>query len=112
MPQKNTVEDSRRRERRQRENERNKGYLDRRRQATERADEPEAAKRERLAKAKIIEGFIREIQKRPLVLTEWDEALWLAVVDRVTVGMDGAMAFAFRNELEMTVQHYDLLGLQ
>ena len=76
--------------------------LDRRRQATERADEPETVIRERFAKAKTIEGFIRNIQKRPLVLTEWDEELWLAVVDKVTVGTDGAMVFAFRNDAEVT----------
>ena len=83
-------------------NDRNNSYHDCRRQATERVDELETLKRERLAKAKMIEGFIRDIQKRPLVLTEWDEALWLAVVDKVTVGTDGAMVFAFRNDAEVT----------
>ena len=59
--------------------------------------------RERLAKAKIIERFIRDIQKRPLVLTEWDEALWVAVVERVTVDTSDMMVFAFRNGMEIVV---------
>ena len=84
-------------------NDSNNGYLERRLQAAERVAEPETVKRERLAKAKAIEGFIRDIEKRPLALTEWDEALWLAVVDYVTVGTDGGMAFAFCNGTEVTV---------
>ncbi len=83
--------------------ERNGGYLERHRRATERVDELETMKRERLGKGKMLEGFIRDIEKRPDVLTEFDEALWLAVVDRVEVGRDGGMRFRFRNGVEVTV---------
>jgi DNA invertase Pin-like site-specific DNA recombinase len=58
--------------------ERNNAYLERHRKASERVDKLETAKRERLGKAKIIEGFIRDIEKRPLALTEFDDKLWLA----------------------------------
>lgn len=83
-------------------NERNNGYLERHRQATTRVDELEAEKRERLAKSKTLDIFILDIEKRPLALTEWEEALWLAVVDKVTVAMDGTMTFTFRNGAEVT----------
>lgn len=82
--------------------ERNNAYLDRHRKASERVDELEATKRERLGKAKIIEGFIKDIESRPLVITEFDDKLWLAVVDTVTVGRDGTMVFRFRNGTEVT----------
>ena len=51
--------------------ERNKAYLERHRKVLERVDELEAAKRGRLGKAKIIEGFIRDIESRPLAITEF-----------------------------------------
>ena len=59
--------------------ERNNAYLERHRKAMERVDELEAAKRERLGKGKIIEGFIKDIENRPLAIDEFDEKLWLAV---------------------------------
>ena len=81
----------------------NNGYLERYRKASERIDELEATKRERLGKSKILEGFIRDIKNRPLVITEFDEKLWLAVIDQVTVDKDGQMAFRFRNGSEITM---------
>ena len=35
------------------------------------------------ANSKVIDGFVRDIRKRPLVVTELDEKLWLAVIDRM-----------------------------
>lgn len=83
-------------------NKRNDGYVERHRKATERIDELETAKRERLAKGKTLDRFIADIEKRPLALTEFDETVWLTTVDRVTVGIDGEMAFRFRNGTEIT----------
>ena len=77
--------------------ERNNSYLERHKQASHRLEELEAQKRERLGKGKILEGFIRDIQSRELVITEFDEKLWLAVVDQVKVSRDGAMTFLFKN---------------
>jgi hypothetical protein len=82
--------------------ERNKAYLERHRKALERVDELEADKRERLGKAKIIEGFIRDIESRPLAITEFEEKLWLAVIDAATVGRDGTVVFRLRNGSEVT----------
>jgi glutathionyl-hydroquinone reductase len=82
--------------------ERNKAYLERHRKVLERIDELEAAKRERLGKAKIIEGFIRDIESRPLAITEFDEKLWLAVIDQAIVSRDGTFVFRLRNSSEVT----------
>lgn len=40
---------------------------------------------------------------RPLVITEFDETLWLAVIDTATVAQDSTMAFRFKNGAEVTV---------
>ena len=82
--------------------ERNNTYLNRHRKASERLDELEANKRERLGKAKIIEGFIKDIESRPLVITEFDEKLWLALIDTAKVARDGTIVFRFRNGTEIT----------
>ena len=82
--------------------ERNNAYLDRHRKATEQVDELENAKRERLGKAKIIESFIKDIESRPLAIAEFDEKLWLAVIDQVTVERDATMTFKFKNGSEVT----------
>ena len=76
------------------------GHLERFRQINEQITFLEADKVKRLAKAKALERFEREAENRPLVLDAFDEKLWLAVVDQVTVGMDGEMVFRFRNGLE------------
>ena len=62
----------------------------------------EAAKRERLGKAKNIEVFIKDVESRPLVISEFDEKLWLAVIDTATVAQDSAITFRFRNGSEVT----------
>ena len=80
------------------------GYTERNRQITERANELEAVKRERLVKSKIIDGFVRDIRKRPLVITEFDDQLWLAVIDWVVVDGDGAMTFGFKNGAEIKTE--------
>ena len=66
-------------------------------------DELENAKRERLGKAKIIEGFIKDIKNRPLAIDNFDEKLWLAVIDQVTVDRDNIMTFRFKNGSEVNL---------
>lgn len=82
--------------------ERNNAYLERHHKASKQVDELEAIKRERLGKGKIIESFIKDIDSRPLAIAEFDEKLWLAVIDQVTVNQDGAMTFRFKNGSEVT----------
>lgn len=82
--------------------ERNNAYRERHHKASKRVDELEAAKRERIGKAKTIEGFINDIESRPLVITEFDKKLWLAVIDTATVAQDGTITFRFKNGSEIT----------
>ena len=78
------------------------GHLERFRQINEQIALLEGDKTKRLAKAKALERFVREVECRPLILDIFDEKLWLAVVDQVTVSVDGDMRFRFRNWITIT----------
>ena len=52
-------------------------------------------KEERLAKRDLIGGFISELAHRKELLTEFDEKLWIALVEHVTVFQDGRLVFCF-----------------
>jgi hypothetical protein len=84
-------------------NKQNDAYLERHREATERIDELEAARRDKIVKAKTLDRFISDIAKRPLVLTEFDAPLWLTTVDKVTIAAGAAMTFTFRNGTQIDV---------
>ena len=59
-----------------------------------------ATKTARDAQAKAIGAFMFEVRELD-VLTEFDEKLWLAVIDKVTVHTDGRMTFRFRSGAEI-----------
>ena len=82
--------------------ERNNSYLERHHRASKCVDELEAAKRERLGKTKTIELFIKDIENRALAITEFDEKLWLAVIDTATVAQDSTITFRLKNGSELT----------
>ena len=74
-------------------------HLERFQQINEQITALEADKVKRLAKAKALYRFVREVENRPLVLEAFDEKLWLAVVDQVTVGVDEEMVFRFQTNI-------------
>ncbi len=74
-------------------------YLERSEKVLDRITE--GKKQEKLNKFKIIEAFIKYIENRPLVLTEFDEKIWMAVVDKVTVLADKKMVFSFKDGTEI-----------
>jgi len=76
-------------------NELTDGYQKRHRVLTEQVAELEVIKRDRLSRGLVIGGFIRELRTRPLVIDEFDERLWMAAVERVTVGVDGGILCQF-----------------
>jgi len=45
--------------------------------------------------------FIRNIADSPQALTEFDEKLWLAATDRVTVTLDDRLVFRFKDQTEI-----------
>ena len=82
-------------------NERNNGYPERHRKATERKAELEEAKRRRKSRARILETCLRNVASSPQVLTEFDEKLWTAAIDRVTVMLDDRLVFRFKDGTEV-----------
>lgn len=58
-------------------------------------------KEECLVKRDLIGGFILELSKCKELLTEFNEQLWIAAVDKVTVFEDGKLLFAFKDGTEI-----------
>ena len=83
--------------------ERNGVYLKRHAEATERLEELDKQKSERLGRSKTIEVFIRNLERSKQAVAEFDENLWAAVVDCVVVGVDDGLTFRFKNGTEIAV---------
>ncbi|MGF6375220.1 site-specific DNA recombinase [Clostridiales Family XIII bacterium PM5-7] len=47
--------------------------------------------------------FIRTLKKQPLVLEEWNDTIWMFMVEKAVVHHDGAITFIFYNGTEITV---------
>ena len=60
-------------------------------------------KEERLAKRDLIGGFILELAKCKELLTGFDEKLWVAAADKVTVFEDGILVFSFKDGTEIDI---------
>ena len=58
-------------------------------------------KEERLAKRDLIGGFILELSKCKELLIGFDEKLWVAAVDKVTVFQNGGLVFTFKDGTEI-----------
>jgi hypothetical protein len=67
--------------------ERNGVYLNRHAEATKRLEELDTLKAHRLGRSKTIALFIRNLERNKDITTEFDESLWLAVVEYVVVGI-------------------------
>ena len=63
----------------------------------------QAAKAQREAKAEDIGGFMFELAEYGEPLTEFDDRLWLTVIDTVTVHRNGRLTFRFQTGHEITV---------
>ena len=61
----------------------------------------EAERDKRVRKSKELVTFIEMLKKQPLVVTQWDERLWIALLDTATVHQDGKIAFRFKSETEI-----------
>ena len=53
------------------------------------------------ARAESIGAFMRSIANNDLVLEDWDESLWLTLIDKGTVLPDGSINFLFKNGMEI-----------
>ena len=80
------------------------GLLARYEKATARLAEVSAEKERKRNQDREIRLFIEALKKQPLVLEEWDERLWIAIVDRATVFRDGRIVFKFKCGSEIEVE--------
>ena len=62
------------------------------------------AERDRkIARSKQLRGFLDVLRKAPDSLLEWDEQVWLLMVDHATVFPNGRVCFTFKDGTEITV---------
>ena len=76
------------------------GLVERYEKAKAQLEQLRATKTAREAQAEAIGAFMFEVQELD-VLTEFDEKLWLTVIDTATVHSDGRMTFRFRSGTEI-----------
>ena len=77
------------------------GLVERYEKAKARFDEVTEAIAERSAKGERLAGFIRTLEAQREPVAEFDERLWGAMVDYVTMGVDGGMTVMFRDGTEI-----------
>ena len=78
------------------------GLVERYEKAKARLEELRGIKTEREAQAEEIGAFMFEIRELD-TFTEFDEKLWLHVIDTVTVKRDGGMLFRFKGGTEISI---------
>ena len=81
--------------------ERYNGYVARYDAAKAKLDALQQKKDQRLVEAENIGGFMFALSERDCELTEFDEGLWLSVVERATAYHDGRLVFTFQNGTEI-----------
>ena len=50
-----------------------------------------------------LETFIKNLHSREMPIEEFDAMLWMSMVKRVMVEVDGSMRFTFANEMEVII---------
>lgn len=81
--------------------ERYNGYIARYDAAKAKLDALRKEKAQRLAQADSIGGFMFELSEYTEAVTEFDEGLWLAVIEKATAYHDGRLVFTFQNGLKL-----------
>lgn len=76
------------------------GFVTRCEKAKTRVEELRSIKNARQAQADAIGAFMFEVQEL-VTLSEFDEKLWLTVIDTVTVYADGRMTLKFQGDTEI-----------
>ena len=80
------------------------GLLARYEKATARVKELTSEKEHKQSRERDLRLFIESLKKQPLVLKEWDERLWVALIDKATVYRDGRIVFRFKGGSEIEVE--------
>ena len=76
------------------------GFVERFEKTTAQLEQLRATKTAREAQAEAIGAFMFEVQEMD-ALTDFDDKLWLTVIDTVTVHADGRMTFRFQGGTEI-----------
>ena len=61
----------------------------------------ETEKEKRVRKNKELKAFISMLKKQQLAITEWNERLWITLLDIAIVQRDGSIVFQFKNGKEI-----------
>ena len=61
----------------------------------------ETEKEKRVRKNKELKAFISMLKKQPLTVPEWNERLWITLLDTATVQRDGRIVFRFKSGREI-----------
>ena len=72
------------------------GLLERYEKAKEKLKKIEQQRRERRVKREQLDVFLETLVRQDSILTEFDETLWYAVIDKVTVYTTDDVQFTFR----------------
>src|SRR5574344_2041748 len=72
--------------------------------ATKWVDELSAKRTRKQDRDRELRLFIESIKEQPLVLEEWNERLWVGLLEKATVFHDGRMVFEFKNGTEIEVE--------
>ena len=75
--------------------------LQRYNEITEKLAVLEAERKQRIEKRRVLGRFIRDIEAQKLVVDTFDEKLWTAVIDHVSVPRNGGMRFCFKDGSEV-----------
>jgi len=81
--------------------ERNSGHLERHREVSERVSKLKELKRERKNTSYGMESFIVSMQSHSELLEEFDDKLWMAVIDKVIVNTNDRLILIFRDGTEV-----------
>jgi len=57
----------------------------------------------RMRKSNEISAFITTLKKQPLTVPEWNERLWITLLDIAIVQRDGSIVFRFKSGKEIKV---------
>lgn len=76
-------------------------YVERYKKEKARYEALDEERKTRELKGRSIDRFLQDISERDELITEFDNCLWLTVVERVTVRADGMLEFRFINGMEM-----------
>ena len=69
--------------------------------ALERYTVLEKEKAKKIRKSKEMKAFIKTLKQQPLVVDEWNERLWITLLDTAMVNCDGKIVFQFKNGVEI-----------